>query len=154
VQTGCSMKHTSVYKAGIFWAIQSESPHRLCNRSYDSSPNLATWIYSHSHAIFTKYSTMSELEFIWRHCSVAETSLYSVSSRFTGEWRTEADTEGKSLILSDAVTKPTKADRRIRVSYIVNIQFRSVLYYKHVYNIRQSYTFISICWFRYHIWSA
>jgi len=53
---------------------------------------------------------MSELQFILRHCSVAETSLYSVSSGFTGEWRNEADTEGNSLILSDAVTKPTKAD--------------------------------------------
>jgi len=143
------MKQTPLYKAGIFWAIQKESPRRLWNRSYDSSPNWATWIYSHSHAIFTKYSTVSELQFIWWHCSVAETSLYSVSSRFTGEWRTEADTEG--TVLSDAVTKPTKADQRIRVSSIVNIQFRSVLYYRHVYNIRQSYTFICICWFRCHI---
>jgi len=105
------MKQTPVYKDGIFWAIQTESPHRLYNRSYDSvhsSPNRATWIYSHSHAIFTKYGTVSELQFIWRHCSVAKTSLYSVSSRFTGEWRTEADMEGNSLILSDAITKPTK----------------------------------------------
>jgi len=124
------MKQTSVYKAGIFQTMQTESRHRLCNRSYDSvhgSPNWATWIYSHSHAIFTKYDTVSELQFIWRHCSVTETSLYSVSSRFTGEWGTEADTEENSPILSDAVTKPTKADLRISVSYIVNIQFKSVL---------------------------
>jgi hypothetical protein len=51
-------------------------------------------------------------------------SLYSVCSTFTGEWHIEADTEGNNLILSDAVTKPTKAGQRIRVSYIVNIQLK------------------------------
>jgi hypothetical protein len=76
----------------------------------------------HLHKIRHRVGT----EFTWQHCSVAKTSLYSVSSRFTGEWRNEADTEGNSLILLDVVTKLTKADQRIRVSYIVNIQFNSV----------------------------